>query len=694
MRRVAALALLVGVSLLAGRAAQASQYEVFVDVETEQDLYDLRNEGQISEPTFETLKTLMRQPLDLNASSRARVLSLPNIDSQTADRILAHRAKTGALSGLQDLLDAAILTRKIARSLRPFVTFEAVNERKRRPTHASLRLQTRSSGKYDLYPPAMAFQARLRTARGVHFGLAASLRRRQVGPARFDSQRNALSARPPRVRPLVPKFFLLWRGTRWSLAAGTYRIGFAQSLVFDTTSEVLAHGFVGDDALSRPSALTRRCRERALQTASQSCRHGPSLRVTPDYSWTNGLTGLAIGFRSGRQPRGWNEVHAWGSYQVHRASQYELRIAAQCPDPRRDDEPCTPPTVLVRRRDVLGPKTQWTSTSFARMYAEALSGAQLSHFWSSRRHIGITGYGAKLHWMRRGVELGLQESARLPYGGPFGAVGLDLAYGRRRHDFQLELARSFDRQTRAQGGWAAIARSLSTFGTAQVDVSARYYDSRYSNPHARPSAAADQLDGLRARDETGLRVKTWLELGDRWTLRGVADFWAELSTAALKSELRLRADFEPGRRWSGSLWATQRTSEGGRFISTALRLLARPGQQLRISIQVQHDASRSDPRDRHFEKAFRAIATFTAVPCELARLTLRLRYDGELPAPATGTSSQLLWAYLSTDFELRGGSRLRLRYDFRFSAARPSSTTKRRPNPEHWFAFEYLWRSP
>ena len=695
MRRVASLALLVGAPLLAGRAARAAQYEVFVEVETEQALYDLRNDGQISEHSFETLKTLMDQPVNLNAARRARVLSLPNIDAPTVDRILAHRAATGTFSNLQDLVDASILSPEVARTLRPFVQFEPANDGKRRPARGSLRLQTRFTGRYDLYPPAMALQARLSTARGVQLGLAASLRRQHPGPARFDPRWNALSAAPPRVRPLVPKLFLLWRDERWSLVAGTYQIGFAQSLVFDTTAEESPHGLLGDDALSRPSTLTRRCRERAAEQAVLlPCGEGPAIRVTPDYSWTNGLTGVALGWRSGRRPRGWREAHAWASYQVHRASQYELRLSAHCPDPQRDDDACAPPAVLVRRGDVPGPKTQWTSTSFARMYAEALGGAKLSHFWSARRHVGITGYGAKLHWMSRGAELGLQESARLPYAGPFGAVGLDLAYGRRRQDFQVELARSFDRQSRAQGGWAAIARSSSSVGIAQIDVSARYYASRYANPHARPTAAADELDGLRARDETGLRVRTWLELGDRWNLRSAADFWTELSTAALKSELRLRADFEPGTPCSVSMWAAQRSNGRGRSITAALRLLARPSERLRASVQLQHDASRGGPRDRRFAKTFRAIATFTSVPSRLARLTLRLRYDGELGADASGLSAQVWWAYLSTDFNLPGGNHLQLRYDFRFTADRASSRAEPRPNPENWFALEYLWRFP
>ncbi len=56
--------------MLAPSWANAAQYEVFIDVDDEEQLYDLQVAGEIGDGTFEVLVDLIRQGVDLNTASR------------------------------------------------------------------------------------------------------------------------------------------------------------------------------------------------------------------------------------------------------------------------------------------------------------------------------------------------------------------------------------------------------------------------------------------------------------------------------------------------------------------------------------------------------------------------------------------------------------------------------------------------
>ena len=110
----------------------------------------------------------------------------------------------------------------------------------------------------------------------------------------------------------------------------------------------------------------------------------------------------------------------------------------------------------------------------------------------------MTGYGAAPRWLVQDASLDFQEWSPFPYGGPFGAVGIDASWGHRWADLFAEVSRSVDSQgDRVGGGWAGILRHTATFDNHELEVSGRYYDSEFENPFARPIAAIDQNEGLR-----------------------------------------------------------------------------------------------------------------------------------------------------------------------------------------------------
>lgn len=673
---------------LGPRTAAALPYEIYIDIETEDDLYDLLATDQISEASFDALLFLHQTRVEINRADRKRLYLLPNLDYADVDRIIAYRQRTGAIYDLRDLVAAGILAAELATSLDPFILIDPP-EPSRRHADAFIRAQGRWSGRHDRLPPPLAAQARVRPLRNLDIGAAATLTRNRLRRVRWDASRSALVAAPERVRFEVPKLYLHWQGASWEVIAGTYRVGFGQRVTFDVTDQATPNGFFGDYELRSDGDLTRACKRAAGELAQSPCPSVPVIHVTPDYAWTNRLAGIALGLE---QPAGdgWVQAHAWGSYQVHGLSQSEIAVASSCEDPRRDEDPgCGAPRVYVRagRSTEPAPAARFATLPF--MYVEALGGGHASYFWNARRHLGVTGYGAAPRWLVQGAALGFQETARKPFGGAFGAVGVDAAFGFRSQDLFLEVARSFDNQGDG-GGFGLLFRSVTTLPEATVDVSMRYYGSRYANPYARPISAPDELDGLRARDEAGLRIAATADVGAHVTVRAVADCWRRLSSGAMGTAFFGRADWKLGASWSLALWVEHQHGAQERLVA-ATQLAYDSARPVALSAQLRHRLIGA-PRDTtQLQHDVAATASLVTRPVDMLRIRFRVRYDFE-DVSDNHRLQQMLWAFVDASLAPRERHALRLRYDLRAFLDRRASTIARLPNPEHWLLLEYVWR--
>ena len=304
--------------------------------------------------------------------------------------------------------------------------------------------------------------------------------------------------------------------------------------------------------------------------------------------------------------------------------------------------------------------------------------------------MGLTGYGSTPRWLVRGAQLDFQELARKPFGGPFGAVGVNAAFGFGPQDFFAELTRSFDTQVGGGGGYGALLRSVTTLATTEVDVSARVYARNYVNPYARPISAPDELDGLRARDELGFRLRATTQLGRRVGLRAIADAWRRLSSGAFHGLLFVRTDLRIAPPWAWSLWTEYRDSTAQRFV-VASRLAYEPVRGLALSGQFQHRWFRGKLGAQRFQQDIAAILNLTTRPMDAFRLSLRLRYDFQ-DILNNHRLPQTFWSYLDAAVTLRERDMVRLRYDFRWFLDQRESTLMRAPNPEHWLWLEYVVR--
>ena len=575
-RRVLALLLLAVLALLPTRA-WAIEYEIFIDIDDEQDLYDLYDTRQISEDTLNTLVELRRRGVDLNEATREQLYSLPNLTYNDVDAILAYREEVGSIYAPGDLAAAGVISRE---KLASILTFIQAHDKRARltATHGWIRYQTAWSQEDRTVPP-MSLQARVTTLRKLTIGFAGLVTRQRPGNPIWDPNREALMAPEMAPRVSVPKYYVQWDSDRFGVIAGSYRIGFGQRLTFDNTDRYTPNGFFLDDAVFRPRDLGRLCRESRGELPETPCPQGaddPLIYGTKDFRWRDSLRGVAIGAKHLSLPVGWVQAYGFGSWQSRQIYQYQVRDTDRCEDPLVEDDSCSAPTVLVLRKDGdrFAPTAAHRTQTLPNMYDEFLGGGNFTWFYDRRTHVGVTGYGASTLWRIEGASLDFQDWSTTPFGGPWGAIGVDMTWGHRWSDLGLELARSFDSMSSASdegyggGGFAGILRHTSTFGSHELELTARYYDKNYANPYAGPISQADQFDGNRARDELGGRVRYTGRVANRLDLRALADVWLQPTQLSPKILTYVRGDVDVNEWFRPGLWLQYRNVDlrpGRRF---------------------------------------------------------------------------------------------------------------------------------
>ncbi|MEM7136181.1 MAG: hypothetical protein AAF500_06360 [Myxococcota bacterium] len=679
------LVVLAGVVVVEGRAS-AIPYEVFIDVDDQAEILDLRTSGQISERTFDALILLFQTKVRLAQASRDRLYALPNLSLADASALFEFLGRSKSIRGWRDLVSAGVLDERLARSIRAFVLFEpaAIDA----AATGFVRAQAQTSGANDRLPPAMALQARVVSFGALDVGVGAVVTRNDVGGLRWDAARRALSVTPERTRFVVPKLYLAWTRPAWGVVLGTYRIGFGQRLTFDVTDQAFPSGPFGDIELRRATGTTLRCKRSLGEVRDAPCPADIDPRVGDDYSWTNRLTGVAVGADRISLRAGWLEAFAWGSYQVRRVPRVELVDAAACQDPTQDDPKCAAPRVFVRESSQADPQSTLRFGSLPKVVAEGLAGARFAYSRHERARIGTTGYAAKPRWLVRGVRLGFQEAARSPFGGLFGAVGVDAAYGFARQDFFAEVTRSFDSQPQG-GGFAALFRSLTDWASTELDVSLRYYGRNFANPYARSPSAPDERDGLRTRDEIGALIRSTTEVGRRASLRTQSNLWRRVSRPGLRADIFVRVDFAVSPRVVAAWWLSLRRSTTARAaVATRMRLELARG--LWASLQYQHEWVAVEP----FRNAYQgvdALASVVAQPFDLMRLRARVRYDSD-DLSSRASLAETITGFVEIAVHWRDSNRLRLRHSVLRYIDTRSSTARRKPNPEHLLWLEYTFR--
>lgn len=692
------------------------------------DLTELFVTNQISEDTFNTLIEMRRRGVDLNNGSREELYTLPNLTYEDVDAILDYREEAGAITDPAALVAAEALPLEKVEQIAPFLIVR-VPDRSLSATNGRARFQT-AFAPTDGEAPSGALQLRVSTLRYLTVGAAAVVTRQRLHDVRWDPNRQALSARQATHRVHVPKYFAAWDNGDFGIIVGTYRAGFGQRLTFDNSSRFTPNGFYSDDAVFWDPGLSLDCRQSAGELGTSPCAGDRADdRITSDFRWRDGLTGVAAGARMLGDETGWAQVYAFGSYETKSIGQYEIYDRERCEDPRDDDDPeCSAPDTFRRGPDPLQPTSRFSFSTLPDLYAETLGGGNVSYFFNRRAHIGVTGYYADVDFLAEGADLDFQEWARTPFGGPYGAIGSDVAWGRDWADVFFEVARSFDNQldgpvpqTRPDqqsdgGGLAGIVRTTATWQTNEVELVGRYYDDDYANPFARPISAPDEFDGLRARDELGGRVRYTGKIADKLNLRTSADFWTQPSEDQAKLLAFVRGDYQATEQIRPGVWVTYQNKDlasfdrsdcfeisvefdergepipcGGERLQLTPRLRIQPNKRYYVQLQYEHewidDTVSSGEFDDKFRQDIQAFVIAGMNPVDPLRLRARVRYKME-DIENNDRLEQSLWSYLDVAYRFDMGLKVRGRYDVIFYLDDRTSTEDRDPNPEHWGRLE------
>jgi hypothetical protein len=677
------LPLLVLWTLLSALPARAAPDETEAGAEGELDLQVLEEDGLLSDEALAALLDLREARVDLERASRAELYGLPGLTYARVDALLTERESGGS--------PEAVLTPEELRRLEPFLSRHG-----REGLSGGLRGVT-AYAPSDVLGPPVALQARVEGLAGLRAGVLASLTRRRLGAVWLDARRGALLAEAPAAALSLPKLYVQWTGERASVLVGTYRLGFGQRLTLDTTSRPTPDGFSPDDAF-----LVKGGGERLCQLAGGCAREGD---ITPDFRWTEGFRGV-VGTVRGPVGGGASlSLTGFGSYQSRSLSQYELLDVAACA--RARGTRCRAPEVLLSGAET--PGARLVSRTLPGVFHELAGGGHAALALSPRAHVGLTGWMARPSWAVEGLELDFQASSRYPAGGPFGAVGVDAAWGAGPVDLFAEVAHSFDSAPGQGGGLGAVQRAVLGDERQELELTLRYYGHGFANPYGGASSGPDEDEGLRARNELGARVRYSYRAPWAWRVRGEVEAWALPSDGAVPGSAgtaHLRASARVD--WLGlsflqpSLWVEHRNKDlgqGGRGLCfegsacageqyrVAARVRVALEDVLAVAAQYQHTLAGSSRLPEGLQQDGRAVLDVLVRPLPSLRVRGRASWlDEDLSDPGRG--EQALRATVDVGWAVLDAVTTRARYELAVELSKAASARAPPEPPRHQLRLE------
>lgn len=493
-RHAVALCLL---SVLFAAPASAREYSVEIDVDDEEDLRELYEDGQIEDDELERLLALLESPIDLNYAEREDLFELPQVPADLAQAIVEERVRNGPFLALTDLesrvpgvswqllsaLDAFVLVRAPAGTkpgVRGHLDFLMLKEFE---PAAPITNASPATGKslqqlgYDRWP-AFGLGGGVSVRNWLNVGLY-GIAQESVKAVRFDPATRDLHLAwgTPTFRPYLG--FLSVRRPEGYAVVGSYHVRYGLGLV--------------------------------MATLSGNRRHGPFERQTflrglDRIGAFDGLLGGAGRLLSLRAGRFDIDLSFFASIRSYDLSSSFLGLAGgEVLDPVYAEVE-SPRTWLDGQRVLY--------TTIPDVFRVGLVGGNASVRFNRRTHVGLTGYAAhKDDLAVRGVEdhHTFLLRSRWPAQNDWGAVGVNAALGVGIIDMAAEFALSFGREP----GLGVLFRAELEPAWGEIVFSARHYDLAFDNPYARAEAAADTLAGLRARNEDGLRLVVTAQPGKR-----------------------------------------------------------------------------------------------------------------------------------------------------------------------------------
>ena len=713
-------------ALLVPSLAAAAIYEVPLDsVDSEDDIIDLEERGDISTETADILYEMIVNGVDLNSATRDELFDLPGLTYADADAILLYRKNKGRIEDPTELVGAGSLTDQQLLLITPFIRLDSGPVKL--PVAGKFRLRSGlSNGDFLVpggpLPPPGFLQGTLTFPWNLSAGFIVNTTRLVPGSPHYDVTRGTLAVDPFGYRASLPVAYVQWRAGNRRVVLGSFTIGFAERLTLDNTRKKTPSGISTTSVALISRDLASLCKLSSDTPGVDVCEDTRNHYVLDDWSIRSNFRGVAgsiedLEFGDGQKL----SLYGFLSYQTRDLYQYEMFDRTNCEDPRDDSPGCAAPVVYVGNDPTSHAKLKFTT--LPGLYEELAGGGHVDFKPSDRYRIGLTGYGATTFFHGAPLKLEPQEWSRTPFGGPFGAVGLDLRAQFGQFGLTLEGARSFDsikagpdpvNQPAGGGGYGVVQRTHFESKRHELELLVRYYDNKFLNTLARPVASPDEFEGQSARNEAGARLRYYGKLGYDFEVRALADFWVlPFATRAERAGTTnlytlLRFDYEGYRLISPSILFDVRNKNLASSVHEAcsagtilliegtepvvcsgdsyrgtVRLNIRPlGRKLSGFIQgsfVMKDDIKY--RDR-FMNGASATIEIRSQPTDFLLLKLRTRYLNEdLSDPAYLEDS--VWTYLQATYIAGRNFRISLRYDLNVFLGQSTATRARIPSPEH-----------
>lgn len=519
--------------------ANAETYDVPILIDTDQDIWDLEANGEITSEERDRLLALYDAPVDINKANRDALYELPNVTYSMVDAILKRRAELGRFPDVYALSAVEGLPQEIYMQILPFVQAPAprVVDAPGKPFQFRGHAE---SGVADIVGvdggPTMYAQTEFVLDEYATVGWIGFLED-TPGNLGYVSTPGGENTSPYFVAdPVALRFDALTKlyayteqdigkGMTLSALAGSYVIGFGERLNLDTTQRsVRPYGWYADDIIvSRPQS--------------------------GDYSIRNGLFGGVVTLAGVPVAESLKfDVTAFASYQQIKAYQYDFNITSIDEDGFREFDS---PTVYFNSGDAaaLGPTSCssegrcHTFATFPDAYKELIVGGNTTLFVGNRSQFGLTGFYAKNTFTVGDDRVVFAPSARNPIRRDYFVLGADGAFGMGPVDVFAEL--SF----MDNGGFAGVVRALLDFEQVFIELTGRYFDEKYDNPRTRARAQPDEFLGSRTRDEAGGRFKI-IYTPVRWiNLQSYVDIWTRPLAKTTNLEYQFQASWEIHKGW-------------------------------------------------------------------------------------------------------------------------------------------------
>lgn len=526
--------LLMGLALFAGNAL-AYDYRVPILVDDEEDVYELLSSGDVSTDESEQLVAMLHDPLDLNDASRDDLYNLPGFAYVIVDRVIERR-EDKPFTRITQLGDVEGITGTILEQARPFV--KVVARRKTTPgkkwkTVGRVRIQAvdRIKGEYLRdndptkipwsfedrdYPETYTLVEMKVPEKGYSAG-AAVLTQNSVGtPALADvagtykSDRRSSSANnidPNRYylwssgrtyMPSWPKAYAMIERSNWRLLTGSYRVGFGQRVVFDTTGHSVPHGFrpdliatIGEKSFSFPAGSGMF----GVVGTLSDLKTGPvTWDVTPFFSW-------------------WRH-DAFNNRLVH--------------DPGNNQTPSTYTLLTNPEEDNFGAdylSLYYFYPTLPRIYSEMIEGGNVTMRFSKRAHVGLTAYARQIDFFTDDPNTTFAYYVSQPQRDLLFVGGLDFAWGFDGAGFIDNVTIFGEGATMDNGAIAGVLRAVMEMGDFVLEPQVRYYGDDYDNPHSRMPSQDEFFEGNRDRGELGGRLSLRYQPAKWLRVRLDQDVW-------------------------------------------------------------------------------------------------------------------------------------------------------------------------